>query len=437
MNQNLREQRAWYAYDFANSAFASTVVTLFFGPYLTTLARTAAVDGFVHVLGLRISELAVWPYLVSISVLSQVVVLPLLGAIADYGRRKREILAATALIGAGATAAMFFLEGGAFLLGCMLFFVANLAFGASIVVYNAFLPEIATPAERDSVSSKGWGVGYLGGGLLLALNLLLYMNTESLGITEGLAVRISLASAGIWWAIFSLPTILVLRNRQPVKSKPPGQSLMTVGARQLWHTLSKIRNYPQTLLFLLAYLIYNDAIQTVITMSAQFGQEELKLPLSTITSAILMVQFVAFGGAFAFNWIASRIGNKHAVMLALSIWCGTLIYVFLGVKSAAEFFVMAGIVGLVMGGSQALSRSIFSLMIPKGQEAEYFSIYEVSDKGTSWIGPLFFGLALQFTGNYRLAILSLIVFFLAGLWLLARVDVRSAAIEAGNEPPPR
>lgn len=432
-----REQWGWYLYDWANSAFASTVVTLFFGPYLTELAKAAAVDGFVTILGLRVAALSVWPYLVSLSVLTQVIALPLLGAIADYGRRKKEMLGFLAYLGAFSTIAMFWLQDGMFQLGCLLFLVANLAFGGSIVIYNSFLPEISTPEERDSVSSKGWGLGYLGGGILLALNLLLFAKADSIGLSQTMAVRISLASAGIWWAAFTLVPMATLKNRSPRKARPAGESIVGAGFRQLFHTLGKIRKYPQTLLFLVAFLIYNDAIQTVITMSAQFGQEELKLPMSVLTSAVLMVQFVAFAGALLFDRIARLIGNKQAVMLALAIWSGTLIYIYAGVSSVFEFYLMAGIVGTVMGGSQALSRSIYSMMIPHEQEAEYFSIYEISDKGTSWLGPLFFGLALQWTGNYRLAVLSLIVFFIAGLLLLTRVDVAEAAREAGNEPPRR
>jgi UMF1 family MFS transporter len=431
-----REQRGWYFYDWANSAFYTTVVTLFFGPYLTVLAKKAASpDGFVYPLGIKIAAQSVWPYLVSLSVLSQVLALPVLGAIADYGRRKREMLALFAYAGALATIAMYFLDGAGYLFGCALLLIANFTFGASIVIYNAFLPEIAGAEERDAVSSKGWALGYLGGGLLLALNLLLYANAGALGLSEAHAVRISLCSAGVWWAVFTVIPLRVLRNRGPNKVMAPGENYLTAGLRQLAHTLRKVRNYPQTFLFLLAYLIYSDAIQTVITMSAQFGQEELRLPMSVLTTTVLGVQFVGFFGAMAFNWLAGAIGNKRAILLALLIWSGTLIYIYLGVKTVAEFYAMGAIIGIVLGGSQALSRSVYSFMIPKGQEAEYFSIYEVSDKGTSWLGPLFFGLALQFTGSYRTAVLSLIVFFLTGAVLLSRVSVREAALEAGNEPP--
>jgi UMF1 family MFS transporter len=347
------------------------------------------------------------------------------------------LLGCLAFTGAGATFAMFWLDGGRWAFGASMFLLANLAFGAAIVLYNSFLPEIAPAESRDAVSSNGWGFGYLGGGLLLALHLLLFSKADEWGLGGSLAVRVALSTSGIWWATFTVITLATLRNRGARKSPPPGQSLVGAGVRQLAITLREVVKLPQTLLFLAAYLIYNDAIQTVIAMASQFGSEELHLDLGVLSAAILLTQFVAFGGALAFNQLAARIGNKQAVMVALVIWSATLVYAYAGVRTKTEFYAMAAVVGIVLGGSQALSRSIFSFMIPKGHEAEYYSVYEISDKGTSWLGPLFFGLALQWTGSFRVAIVSLIVFFIAGLLLLARVDVVRAAQEAGNKPPPR
>ena len=427
------EQRAWYFYDWANSAFYTTVVAVMLGPYLTSLAKAAAgADGYVHPLGLSVPAESVWSYAISISVLSQVLALPLFGALADYGRRKREMLGALALAGAAATAAMFLLDGGRYLAGVALFLVANFVFGASIVVYNSFLPEIAPAGDRDAVSSKGWGLGYLGGGLLLAGNLVLFSNAASLGISEGLAVRICLASAGLWWALFTIIPYRGLHNRAPRKRLDHGRSLLPAALDQLRHTLGQVTRYPQTLLFLAAYLIYSDGIQTVIALAAQFGSEELHMGMEDLTKAILMVQFVAFAGALLFNRIAARLGSQRTVLLTLAIWAATLVYIYFEVHSVREFFIAAAVIGLVMGGSQALSRSLFSLMIPKGKEAEYYAVYEISDKGTAWLGPLMFGLALQTTHSFRVAILSMIVFFVAGMILLARVDVGRACLEAGN-----
>ena len=430
-----REQRGWYFYDFANSAFVSTVVTLFLGPWLTVLAKNAADPaGLIYPFDIPVDARSYWSYLIAVSVFSQVIFLPMIGGLADYSARKKQWLAALAYTGAGATMGMFFLEGTRYLLGGALFLAANLAFGASIVIYNAFLPEIAPEEERAAVSSKGWGLGYLGGGLLLGLNLLLYQNAGRLGLDEGFAVRISLASAGAWWAFFSLIPLAALRNRKPLKPVPPGGIPVMGSFLQLVRTLKEIRKLPMTFLFLVAYLLYNDAIQAVITLAGQFGSDYLKIPMADLTLAILMVQFVAFGGAMAFNWLAARITAKRAVALALMLWIALMFGVFF-VKTTAHYFIAAALVAVIMGGSQALSRSIFSLMIPRGREAEFFSLYESSVKGTSWLAPLSFGLTLQFTGSYQLAILSQIIFFLAGLLLLLRVDVARAAQEAGAEVP--
>jgi len=426
-----KEQRGWYMYDWANSAFSTTVVTLFLGPYLTSLAKNAAdANGLIFPLGFQMDHRSFWSYIVGLSVFLQIIFLPVTGALADYSKRKKILLAVTAYIGAAATLLMFFLQGDTYLTGGILFIVSNLAFGASVVVYNSFLSDIAPPEERDSVSSKGYGVGYLGGGLLLALNLVLYGNAEKFGVSEGMAVRISLASAGAWWGLFTVPTLLRLRNRKPALVNDGPKNLLTIGFTQLFRTLGHLRGYPQTLLFLLAYLLYNDAIQTVITLASQFGNDELKIPLSTLTLAILMVQFVAFFGAMLFNWIASRTGTKNAVMLSLVIWTGILIYIYVSVKTTVEFFIMAAIVAIILGGSQALSRSLYSQMIPKGKEAEYFGLYEISDKGTSWLCPILFALALDYTHSYRLAILSLIIFFILGLGVLIKVNVPKAIADA-------
>jgi UMF1 family MFS transporter len=432
---SLREQRGWYFYDFANSAFASTVVTLFLGPWLTVLARNAAdPNGLIHPLGIPIDARSYWSYLIALSVFTQVLFLPAIGGLADYSARKKHWLGLLAYIGSGATLGMFFLEGTRYLLGGGLFLVANLAFGASMVIYNAFLPEIAPEEERDAVSSKGWGLGYLGGGLLLALNLVLYQKAESWGLDEGLAVRISLASAGAWWAFFSVIPLATLRNRTPQKAVPVGGIPIQDSFLQLIRTLRELRKLPMTFLFLIAYLLYNDAIQAVITLAGQFGSDYLRIPMAELTLAILMVQFVAFGGALAFNQLAKAITAKKAVVVALVLWITLMFGVFF-VKTTAHYFIAAALVAIIMGGSQALSRSIFSLMIPRGREAEFFSLYEISDKGTSWMAPLIFGLTLQFTGSYQFAILSQIIFFLAGLLLLLRVDVQRAAQEAEGSAP--
>ena len=264
---------------------------------------------------------------------------------------------------------MYFLDGDHYLLGGALFVIGNVMFGASIVVYNSFLPEIAAPEERDAVSARGWGIGYLGGGLLLALNLVLYLNAAKLGISEGMAVRISLCSAGIWWAVFTIPPLLSLQNRGQAHSLQ-AMSAISASFRQLGGTISHIRRYPQTLLFLAAFLLYNDAIQAVLAMASQFGNDELKVPVSQLTLMMLMVQFVAFAGAMFFNWLSSKLGTRLAIAGGLMAWIAVLLYIYASVQTTVQLFIAAAVVGLVMGGTQALSRSLFAQLIPKGREGE-------------------------------------------------------------------
>ena len=432
-----REQIGWYFYDWGASAFSTTVVTVFLGPYLTAVTEQAAdAAGYVHPFGIPVLAGSFFPYMISLSVLLQVFFLPILGAISDYSHRKRQFLAFFAYLGAFATISMYFLQGDRYLLGGALLLIANLAFGAAIVFYNAFLPEIASADDRDKVSSQGWAMGYLGGGLLLALNLVFVQAlAEPLGVSLGNAVRICLASAGIWWAIFTIIPLLTLKKRQSTKSLPPGERYLTIGFKQLAHTFKQLPRFPQTMLFLLAYLLYNDGIQTTIALSATFGAAELGLETATLIQVILMVQFVAFGGALLFNYVANWIGAKRAIIVSLVIWLSVTVYTYAFLQSVTQFFILAGCIAIVLGGSQALSRSLFSLMIPRGQEAEYFSLYEISERGTSWLGPLLFGLTLQMTGSYRSAILSVAVFFAAGMTVLIFVDARKAIMEAGNEVP--
>ena len=434
------QQRGWYVYDWANSAFQTTVITVFLGPYLTSLAEAAAgADGFVRPLGVPLRAAAFYPYLVSLSALLQVLAMPLAGAVADRTGARRLLLGVFAYLGAAATLALYLVRGEAYLVGGALFLVATVAYSCSIVVANAWLPELAPPDDRDRVSSRGWAMGYLGGGLLLAVNLGLVAAAEggALDVPTDEAVRISIASAGGWWAVFTL--VPLARLRDP-RTRPPqvDGAVLTSGFRQLGRTLRGLRRTPATLGFLVAYLLYNDGIQTVISQSAVFADAELRLDQSTIAAAVLLVQFVAVAGALGLGALAVRIGAKRTVLGSLVVWMVVVAAAFvLPAGRELAFYGLAAGIGLVLGGSQALSRSLFSHMVPAGQEAAYFSLYEVSDRGTSWLGTLLFALALQVTGSYRASIISLLVFFVLGFVLLARADVRAAAAEAGNAAPER
>ena len=432
-----REQRGWYFYDWANSAFSTTVVTVFLGPYLTDVTKNAAdAGGLVHPLGIPVLAGSFFPYILSLSVVLQVFLLPITGAIADRTRRKKRLLMLFAYVGAISTMGLYLVQGSAYVIGGLLFVITNLSFGASIVVYNAFLPEIAEPDERDRVSSRAWALGYLGGGLLLAANLALFTAHESLGLSGGLSVRISLLSAGAWWALFALIPLATLRDRGSGRSDEQGAAVAVAGFRHLLDTLRASLAYPQTLLFLAAYLLYNDGIQTVITLTAVYAKAELELGTGTIISTVLMVQFLAFIGALLLGACARFFGAKRVVLASLILWTGAVAGAyFLQAGAVWQFYLLGAFIGIVLGGSQALSRSLFSHMIPGGQEAEYFSLYEISERGTSWLGPLLFGLTLQLTTSYRSALASLILFFALGFVLLVVVDVRRAIVEAGNQLP--
>lgn len=430
-----REQRGWYFYDWACSVYSTSVLTVFLGPYLTSVAKSAAdPDGFVHPLGIPVRAGSFFAYTVSASVIVSILVMPLAGAAADRTGRKKPLLALAAYVGATATTGLFFLDGDRYLLGGFLLIVANSSVAVSMVVYNSYLPQIAPPEERDAVSSRGWAFGYAAGSLVLVLNLILFTAHDSFGLSESMAVRICLASAGIWWGAFTLVPLKRLRDHGRTASEAPTAQ----GWRQLAATVRDMRGKPLTLSFLFAYLIYNDGIQTVISQASVYGSEELGLSQSTLITAVLMVQVLAVAGALGMGRLARIYGAKRTILGSLIAWTVTLAAgYFLPAGAPVWFFVLAAGIGLVLGGSQALSRSLFSHLVPPGKEAEYFSAYEMSDRGMSWLGPLLFGVTYQLTGSYRDAIISLVAFFVVGFVLLARVPVARAINDAGNPVPER
>jgi UMF1 family MFS transporter len=432
-----REIFGWAMYDWANSAFSTTVGTVFLGPYIASLTAKAGEsysDGMARFLGIPVAPDSFLAYCVSFSVFMQVLFLPILGAIADYSHLRKRMMQIFATIGALATIAMFFVVGNLWWLGGVLFIIANLAFGAAIVFYNAYLPDIAGEEERDWVSSYGFALGYIGGGILLALNLAFFIFSEDIGVPSTLAVRINLASAGVWWMGFSLITWTRLRPRHAARPLPPGESYIGIGFRQLGKTFREMKYFPETLKFLLAYFLYNDGIQTVIAVASTFAAAPLvrggvEMPQDTLIALILMIQFVAFAGALFWGKLAQWIGSKQSITVSLVIWSGVVIYAYSGLKGESrvlEFFILGIFIALVLGGSQAISRSLFAQMIPKGREAEFYSFYEVSERGTSWTGPLIFGLANQLFGSLRYGILALIFYFIAGLVILPFVNVKKA-----------
>lgn len=437
---NPREIFGWKMYDWANSAFYTTVVGALFSPYITRLAQTAVGEnGVVLDLGPlgNVTAKSLPTLCVSISVGLQVFLLPILGALGDYSDLKKRLMALFCYIAVVANCLMFFIQGDLYLWGGVLFIIANVCFGAALVFYNAFLPEIATADQTDKVSSRGYAYGYLGGALLLVFNLLLVQRAESFGISTGMAVRLSLLSAGLWWGAFAIITFALLKSRPQKKELPPGKSYISAGFSEIVATFKELRRLPLTLRYLVAYLIYNDGVQTVIFASSAFLEQEL-FPggnPSFLLQIFLFVQFTAVGGALLFERLAYLIKTKNAIIVSLVIWCAIVIYAYRFLDSVSEAWIMAGVIAIVLGGSQALSRSLFSRMIPVGKEASFFGLYEVSERGTSWMGPLLFSVVIASTGSYRQALLSLIFFFVLGLIVLA-VTNTDKAIRQASVPAP-
>jgi UMF1 family MFS transporter len=430
-----REVFGWTMYDWANSAFSTTVITVLIGPYLTALAQEAVGEnGVVVSLGVfgSVTAKSLFPFSISLSVALQVLAFPIVGALADYTHLTRRLLTLFSLVGASATCLLVLVTSGWHLPGASLLIVANLCFGACIMLANAFLNDITTEDQRDRVSSRGFALGYLGGGLLLAANLVLVTFADRLGLSTSQAVRLSLFSAGAWWGGFGLFAISRLRSRAPTRTRVAGAPVVKAIVGEVRSTFGVLRRLPGTFRFLVAYMAYNDAIQTVITVASVFLAQELfvarGLPAddSFLMGLILMVQFVAFGGALVFGRFAAAVGTRRAILLSLLIWIGVIVYAYGALETTGQAWIMGAVIALVLGGSQALSRSLFSRMIPPGHEASFFGLYEIADRGTSWIGPLLFGIVVGATGSYRDAILSLIALFAAGFLVLLVTDTDHA-----------
>ena len=435
-----REIFGWAMYDWANSAFSTTVGTVFLGPYVASLASAAAKgypDGFARLGSLAVAPDLLFPTCVSISVLAQVLFLPILGAIADYSHRRKRMLQIFATLGGLLTMLLFFVTASVWWLGGLLFIGANLAFGAAVVFYNAYLPDIASEDQRDRVSSFGWAMGYLGDGILLALNLAFFIFHERLGVPRILRFESIWRRLEFGGFYSPSPHGPVCVRAMPGAKFLQGESYASVGFSQLCtdverdSAFSRDGQVPGGLLPVQRR--HPDGDRRVLDLrGGSLDSGGLELDLNTLTVVILIIQFTAFFGALLWGRIAAWIGAKQSIIVSLVIWSAVVIYAYFGLKGenrVLEFALLGVVIALVLGGSQAISRSLFAQMIPQGREAEFYSFYEVSDRGTSWLGPLLFGLTNQIFGSLRPAILSLIVFFVAGLIALPFVNDRKA-IEA-------
>jgi UMF1 family MFS transporter len=409
-----RELRAWAYYDVANSAFMTTVLMIFPVYFVRVPASALAAD-------VARSRFA---FATSLGVVLVGLLGPLLGALADQRGNKKTFLGAFLALGASATGALALATAGHWVFALTLFVVANVGVTATLAFYNALLPGIASESEIDRVSTAGFALGYLGGGALFAFNLWMIAAPGQFGLSDaGAATRLAFLSVAVWWVIFSIPLF------RHVKEPPPraeagddrGASALAVAARRLARSFRELRRHRDAGLLLLAFLVYNDAISTIIRMATAFG-DEIGIPPTQMMLTLLMVQFVGIPFSFAFGWLADRIGTRRAIFVALAVYAGIALYAFL-LHTATQFFVLGFLVATVQGGAQALSRSLFATLVPTHKAGEMFGFFGVFDRFGGAIGSFVFGAVLAATGSSRPAILSLIVFFALGAWLLSRVDV--------------
>lgn len=417
------ELRAWAMYDWAASSLQTTVLVAVFPIFFVKVAAA----GLPESRGTQALATANTIAAIIVALLS-----PVLGAISDYAAAKKRMLAASMLVGASATAGMFFIGRGDLALASTLFVIALIGATASFVFYEAMLPHIATPEEIDRVSSAGYAVGYIGGGILLAVNLAWIQRPDLFGLPSGeglsenaasLPARLAFVSVAVWWIVFSLP--LLRRVPEPPRTLEADEvargAVMRTSFTRLGETLRQLMGFKQAFLMLLAFLIYNDGIQTIIKMATAYGTE-IGIGQSSLIAAVLLVQFVGVPFAFLFGMLASRIGAKNAVFLGLLAYTAISIIGYF-MTTATHFFILAGLVGMVQGGTQALSRSLFATLIPAHKSGEFFGFYSVFEKFSSIFGPLLFSITIALTGSSRNAILSVIAFFAIGAAILAFVNV--------------
>jgi UMF1 family MFS transporter len=425
------QEFAWCMYDWANSAYVTTVATAVLPAYFAAAVVPA---GGVSVFGVAFTAPALWGYLMSAIALAVFLLAPPLGAVADHTASKKPLLAACALGGAAAAALLWFSGPGRVGFTMLLFGLAHTAFLAGNVFYDAFLPHVAPAHRLDRVSGKGYAYGYLGGGLQFALALGLVAGHARLGLAEGAAARLAMVSAALWWGGFTLVTLRGLHEpaAPPLPGAPRGLALVGACARlgfaQVAATGRRVRENRRLLLFLAAFLFYNDGIQTTIAMATIYGKAELHLATPTLMLTLLLIQFVAIPGSLAFGRLAEAASAKTALAVSLAGW--TAIVVAAAFMSTATHYLLLGVaVGCVLGGSQALSRSLYARLIPQSAPAEFFGYFSVVNKLSAVVGPFLFALITQLTGSSRLAIPALALFFAAGGLLLSRVPIPPDARE--------
>ena len=410
-----RDLRAWAMYDWANSAVQTTIIAAVFPIYYQRVAAAGQEEAVA---------MGRFAWATTIAILIVAVVAPVLGAVADLAAIKKKLLGVFVAIGAVAAASMFWIREGDAQLALTLFVIVNIGVAGSIVFYEALLPHLVGEKDLDRVSSAGYAIGYLGGGVLLAINLLMIERPSLFGIPDSLtATRLAIASVAVWWVVFSIP--LFRSVPEPAvrfeRDERPGSSVLKTGVKRLVETFHELRRYRDAFIFLLAFLLYNDGIQTMIRMATMYGTA-IGLPQSAMISALLLTQFIGVPCAFAFGALAQKTGAKAAVFGGLTVYLAiTLLGYFM--STAAHFYALAILVGMVQGGTQALSRSLFASMIPRYKSSEFFAFFSVFERYAGVLGPAIFAFVVERSGSGRSAILAVAVFFIVGAAILVFVNV--------------
>lgn len=405
---------AWCMYDWANSAFATTIMAALFPPFYRALVTKAGLA--------ESAATAYWGYTTSVALLVIALIAPVLGAIADYTGGKKRYVAFFAGLGILATAAFVFIGTDTWPLASILYICGNLGFAGANIFYESLLPHIAKKNDIDQVSTKGYALGYVGGGILLVINVLWVMKPAMFGLPDiAFALRASFFSVSVWWGLFSVPLFRHVPEPPAARGTGPAVNPIKAGFSRLTLTFREITRYKQLFIFLIAFWIYNDGIGTIIKMATAYG-DEIGIKVIDMTIALIITQFVGIPFSFLFGTLAKKLGTKRSILLALGVY--TLISIggyFM--QTALHFYILAFIVGMVQGGSQALSRSLYGAMLPRHKTAEFFGFFSTSSKFAGIAGPLLFGIVSQVAGQSRLSIVALIIFFIVGGLLLTRVDV--------------
>ncbi|MFP4198290.1 MAG: MFS transporter [Halanaerobium sp.] len=420
MDKQKKTVYAWAMYDWANSAFATVILATVLPIFYKDVAGVNLPGNLAT---------SYWGYTQTVAMVVIALISPILGAAADYSNSKKSFLKFFVFLGISGTALLFFVDEGNYLLASFFFIIANIGFSGGNVFYDGFLTDISDSDSIDYVSSLGYAAGYLGGGLLLAVNLLMISKPGLFGFSSATAAtQISFVTVAVWWLIFSLPAFKYLPEPKKSGEKIPLGKYTKMAFGRLKSTFIHIRKYRELWKFLLAFWLYNDGIGTIIRMATIYGRE-VGIGQSDLIGALLLTQFVGIPFALIFAKIAGKITAKKGIYLALIIYTGITFYGYF-LDSALDFWILAGIVGMVQGGAQALSRSLYGAMVPESKSAEFFGFFGVSSKFAAIVGPTVFAYTGQLTGSSRNGIIAVASFFILGIIFLSRVDVEKGRLEA-------